>query len=147
MQESLNQPRLRGRVAIVTGAGGGLGRAHALELAHHGAKVLVNDLAGRDDGAGAKTVVDEIVRRGGTALAHLGDVTSEDEMEAMAALAVAQWGRVDILVNNAGILCDKTFAKMPLQDFRRVLDVHVMGAANATKAVWERMQAQDTAAS
>jgi NAD(P)-dependent dehydrogenase (short-subunit alcohol dehydrogenase family) len=139
----MNQERLHNRVAIVTGAGGGLGRAHALELARHGAKVLVNDLAGRDDGAGAKAVVDEIRRRGGVAMFHLGDVTREDDMEAMAALAVAQWGRVDILVNNAGILRDRTFAKMSLQDFRLVLDVHVMGAANATKAVWALMQAQE----
>ncbi len=138
----MNQERLHDRVAIVTGAGGGLGRAHALELARHGARVLVNDLAGRDDGAGAKAVVEEIRRRGGEALVHLGDVTREDDMEAMAALAVQLWGRVDILVNNAGILRDRTFAKMSLQDFRLVLDVHVMGAANATKAVWERMQAQ-----
>ena len=138
----MNQERLHDRVAIVTGAGGGLGRAHALELARHGARVLVNDLAGRDGGAGAQAVVEEIRRRGGEALVHLGDVTREDDMEAMAALAVQRWGRVDILVNNAGILRDRTFAKMSLQDFRLVLDVHVMGAANATKAVWERMQAQ-----
>jgi NAD(P)-dependent dehydrogenase (short-subunit alcohol dehydrogenase family) len=138
----MNRERLYNRVAIVTGAGGGLGRAHALELARHGAKVLVNDLAGHDDGAGAKAVVEEIRSRGGKAIAHLGDVTLEDDMEAMAALAEDTWGSIDILVNNAGILRDRTFAKMPLADFRLVLDVHVMGAANATKAVWERMQAQ-----
>jgi NAD(P)-dependent dehydrogenase (short-subunit alcohol dehydrogenase family) len=138
----MNRERLHNRVAIVTGAGGGLGRAHALELARHGAKVLVNDLAGRDDGAGAKAVVEEIRSRGGEAAVHLGDVTREDDMEAMAALAEDAWGRIDILVNNAGILRDRTFAKMPLADFRLVLDVHVMGAANATKAVWERMQAR-----
>ena len=139
----MKQGRLQDRVAIVTGAGGGLGRAHALELARHGAKVLVNDLAGRDDGAAAKAVAEEVRARGGVALPHLGDVTRMEDMEAMAALAEQSWGRIDILVNNAGILRDRTFAKMPLADFRLVLDVHVMGAANATKAVWERMLAQE----
>jgi NAD(P)-dependent dehydrogenase (short-subunit alcohol dehydrogenase family) len=139
----MNQGRLKDRVAIVTGAGGGLGHAHALELARHGAKVVVNDLAGRDDGAAARSTVDEIRRRGGAAMLHLGDVTRAADMEAMAALATAAWGRIDILVNNAGILRDKTFAKMALDDFRLVLDVHVMGAANATKAVWAQMQAQE----
>jgi NAD(P)-dependent dehydrogenase (short-subunit alcohol dehydrogenase family) len=138
----MTEARLKDRVAIVTGAGGGLGRAHALELARHGAKVVVNDLAGRDDGAAAHAVVEEIRRRGGAAMLHLGDVTREDDMEAMAAQAIAAWERIDILVNNAGILRDRTFAKMALADFRLVLDVHVMGAANATKAVWAQMQAQ-----
>jgi NAD(P)-dependent dehydrogenase (short-subunit alcohol dehydrogenase family) len=138
----MNQLRLSNRVAIVTGAGGGLGRSHALELARHGAKVVVNDLAGRDDGAGARAVVDEIHRRGGQAMFHLGDVTRFADMEALAAQAMATWGRIDILVNNAGILRDRSFAKMPLDDFRLVLDVHVMGAVNATKAVWTQMQEQ-----
>ena len=133
---------LQNKVAIVTGAGGGLGRTHALELARHGARVIVNDLAGHDDGAAARAVVDEIRQRGGLAMVCLGDVTAPADMQAMAELAVAQWGRIDILVNNAGILRDKTFAKMSLDDFRRVLDVHVMGAVNATKAVWAQMQAQ-----
>ena len=129
---------LQGRVAVVTGAGGGLGRAHALELARHGARVLVNDLGGD----GAARVVEEIRQAGGEAQAHLGDVTKFADMEQMAAQALAAWGRIDILVNNAGILRDKSFAKMSLDDFRLVLDVHVMGAANATKAVWAQMQEQ-----
>ena len=134
--------RLQDKVAIVTGAGGGLGRAHALELARHGARVVVNDLAGRDGGAAAHAVADEIHQRGGEALVQLGDVTVATDMQAMADAAVARWGRIDILVNNAGILRDKSFAKMTLDDFRLVLDVHVMGAVNATKAVWAQMQAQ-----
>ena len=137
----MNKP-LQDRVAIVTGAGGGLGRSHALELARHGARVIVNDLAGRDDGAAVKAVVDEIARRGGEAAVHIGDVTIPADMQAMADLAMDRWGRIDSLVNNAGILRDKTFAKMALEDFRRVLEVHVMGAVNATKAVWEPMRAQ-----
>ncbi len=136
------QKPLQDRVAIVTGAGGGLGRSHALELARHGARVIVNDLAGRDDGAGAREVAAEVARRGGEAVAHLGDVTVLADMQSMAELAMARWGRIDILVNNAGILRDRTFAKMPLDDFQRVLDVHVMGAVNATKAVWAQMIAQ-----
>jgi NAD(P)-dependent dehydrogenase (short-subunit alcohol dehydrogenase family) len=141
MKDSMKK-RLQDKVAIVTGAGGGLGRAHALELARHGARVVVNDLAGRDDGAAARAVADEIHRRGGEALVQLGDVTVPTDMQAMADAAVARWGRIDILVNNAGILRDKSFAKMTLDDFRLVLDVHVMGAVNATKAVWAQMQAQ-----
>jgi NAD(P)-dependent dehydrogenase (short-subunit alcohol dehydrogenase family) len=134
--------RLSGRVAIVTGAGRGLGRTHALELARHGARVGVNDLAGHDAGAAAHGVADEIRRCGGDALVCLGDVTRADDMDAMAAATVAAWGRIDILVNNAGILRDKSFAKMSLDDFRLVLEVHVMGAVHCTRAVWARMQAQ-----
>ena len=133
---------LQDRVALVTGAGGGLGRAHALELARHGARVIVNDLSGADFGAGARSVVAEIRAAGGDALLHLGDVTRAEDMQQMASQALTAWGRIDILVNNAGILRDKSFAKMSLDDFRLVLDVHVMGAANATKAVWAQMQEQ-----
>ncbi len=134
---------LQDRVAIVTGAGGGLGRAHALELAAHGARVVVNDLHGDQPDSRAALVVQEIRRLGGEAVADGGDVTDPAQMEAMAARAVSLWGRVDILVSNAGILRDRSFAKMTLDEFRQVFDVHVMGAVNCTKAVWERMRAQN----
>ena len=134
--------RLKGRVAIVTGAGGGLGRAHALELARHGARVVVNDLVNNDAGAAARLVAEEIRGGGGEAVVFLGDVTRADEMEAMASCAVEAWGRIDILVNHAGILRDQSFAKMSIDDFRRVLEVHVMGAVHCTRAVWAQMQAQ-----
>jgi len=129
--------RLEGRVAIVTGAGGGLGRSHALELARLGARVVVND---RDAQAGA--VAREIASTGGGALAFEGDVTRFEDMRAMVERAVAAFGRVDILVNNAGILRDRSFAKMSLEDFRQVVEVHLMGAVHATKAVWSLMQEQ-----
>jgi NAD(P)-dependent dehydrogenase (short-subunit alcohol dehydrogenase family) len=132
---------LHGRVALVTGAGGGLGRCHALELARHGAHVVVNDLD-RNEGAAVRDVVAEIHELGGHAIAHLGDVTRAADMEDMAATAMREWGRIDILVNNAGILRDKTFAKMTLDEFRQVMDVHVMGSVHATKAVWAQMQEQ-----
>lgn len=134
--------RLQDRVALVTGAGGGLGRSHALELARHGARVIVNDLQGDRPGASAEGVVDQIRALGGQALLHVGDVTRMADMEAMAELAVEAWGRIDILVNNAGVLRDRSFAKLSLEDFRWVLEVHVMGAVHATKAVWARMQEQ-----
>jgi NAD(P)-dependent dehydrogenase (short-subunit alcohol dehydrogenase family) len=139
---------LSGRVAIVTGAGGGLGREHALLLARLGAKVTVNDLGGSLGGAGgaaaaAQQVVDEIVAAGGEALANGASVTDVDQVRQMVATTVARWGRVDILVNNAGILRDKTFAKMDLADFRLVIDVHLMGAVHCTKAVWDIMRAQN----
>jgi NAD(P)-dependent dehydrogenase (short-subunit alcohol dehydrogenase family) len=137
----------KGRVAIVTGAGGGLGRAHALALAARGAKVLVNDLGGARDGSGgsvsaAEAVVAQIRAAGGEALANDASVTNFAAVQAMVQQAVDTWGRVDILVNNAGILRDKTFAKMDLADFQLVIDVHLMGAVHCTKAVWPIMTAQ-----
>ncbi|WP_313313733.1 SDR family NAD(P)-dependent oxidoreductase [Pulveribacter sp.] len=136
-----------GRVAIVTGAGGGLGRQHALALAARGAKVLVNDLGGAVDGSGsgasaAQAVADEIRAAGGEALANNASVTDFDAVLAMVQQAVDAWGRVDILVNNAGILRDKSFAKMDMADFALVVQVHLMGAAYCAKAVWPHMQAQ-----
>lgn len=136
-----------GRVAVVTGAGGGLGRAYALLLARYGAKVVVNDLGGDRSGSSASAspadqVVGEIETLGGIAMADPGDVTDFHQMEAMVAAAEDRWGRVDILINNAGILRDRTFAKMDLVDFRKVIDVHLMGSVNATKAAWAGMSAR-----
>ncbi|PVE42596.1 SDR family NAD(P)-dependent oxidoreductase [Limnohabitans planktonicus] len=138
----------KGRVAIVTGAGGGLGKQHALALAARGAKVVVNDLGGDVHGVGgsvsaAQAVVDEIRAAGGEAIANGASVTDFEAVQKMVQLAMDTWGRVDILVNNAGILRDKSFAKMELADFKLVMDVHVMGAVHCTKAVWPIMQAQN----
>lgn len=138
---------LSGRVAIVTGAGGGLGREHALLLARRGAKVLINDLGGAADGTGGSTeaadrVVDEIRKNGGDAFGNSASVADQHEVEAMVAAVMERWGRVDILVNNAGILRDRTFAKMPIDDFRAVVEVHLMGAVHCTKAVWDIMRSQ-----
>ena len=140
--------RFDGRVAIVTGAGGGLGRQHALALAARGARVVVNDLGGTLDGNGgtpkaAQLVVDEIRAAGGEAIASGASVTDASAVQAMVDEAMKTWGRVDILVNNAGILRDKSFAKMALDDFRLVLEVHLMGAVNCTKAVWDLMRARN----
>ena len=129
---------LEHRVAIVTGAGGGLGREHALFLARHGARVVVNDVAEK----AASAVASEIAAAGGTATAFAASVTDEAAVGRMVQQALEQWERVDILVNNAGILRDKSFAKMSLDDFRAVVDVHLMGSVICTKAVWEQMRQQ-----
>ncbi|HEX8482733.1 MAG TPA: SDR family oxidoreductase [Allosphingosinicella sp.] len=135
-----------GRVAIVTGAGGGLGRAYALELARRGARVVVNDLGGARDGSGssdaALRVVEEIEAAGGEAVANGASVTQAEQVEAMVAAARERWGAVHILINNAGILRDRSFAKMTAEDFRAVVDVHLIGSALCTKAVWETMREQ-----
>jgi len=140
--------RFDGRVAIVTGAGGGLGRQHALALGKRGCKVVVNDFGGGRDGSGgsstpAQQVAAEIVAAGGEAMAAACSVTDVDGVQAMVQTAMDAWGRVDILVNNAGVLRDKSFAKMELDDFRFVLDVHLMGAVICSKAVWDIMRAQN----
>jgi len=135
-----------GRVAIVTGAGGGLGRAYALELARRGARVVVNDLGGARDGSGrsdaARRVVEEIEAAGGEAMANGASVTDAEQVEAMVAAARERWGGIHILINNAGILRDKSFAKMTADDFRTVVEVHLIGSALCTKAVWETMRGQ-----
>lgn len=132
------------RVAIITGAGGGLGRAYALALAERGAKVVVNDLGGDVHGEGgtasaAQLVVDEIVAAGGEAIVDGHDITDETAVDALVASLIEKWGQIDILINNAGILLDKSFAKMSTEDFRKVLEVHLMGSVNCTKAVWPHM--------
>ena len=140
--------RYDGKVAIVTGAGQGLGRSHALALAARGAKVVVNDLGGAKDGTGgsseaAKAVVAEIEAAGGEAIANGANVAKFDEVQAMVQQATDAWGRVDILVNNAGILRDKSFGKGSMEDFRLVLDVHLLGTVYCTKACWDIMKAQE----
>ncbi len=137
-----------GQVAIVTGAGNGLGRSHALELAKRGAKVVINDLGGARDGSGtsseaAQEVVSLIEAAGGEAFAHGANVANFDEVQDMVNQTMEKWGRVDILINNAGILRDKSFAKMDLADFKLVMDVHLMGTVNCTKAVWDIMRNQN----
>ena len=129
-----------GRVAIVTGAGSGLGRSHALGLAARGANVVVNDFGQNGGFDNAMRVVEEIRAAGGTAIGDNADVADFAEVSAMVARAERAWGHVDILVNNAGVLRDKTFAKMDMADFEFVLRVHLIGSANCTKAVWAGMR-------
>ncbi len=135
------------RIAIVTGAGGGLGRVYALELAKRGARVVVNDIGGSRDGTGhsdaALKVVEEIKAAGGEAMSNGGSVTEFDQMVEMVAKTKEAWGGVHILINNAGILRDKSFAKMEMADFKLVVDVHLIGSANCTKAVWDTMREQN----
>ncbi|WGI23191.1 SDR family NAD(P)-dependent oxidoreductase [Amylibacter sp. IMCC11727] len=135
------------QVAIVTGAGIGLGREHALGLAKRGAKVVVNDLGAAQDGQGQSTsaadsVVAEIIAMGGEAMAHGADVSNESQVKDMVQQTMDKWGRIDILINNAGILRDKTFAKMSLDDFKKVVDVHLIGTATVTHTVWPIMREQ-----
>jgi NAD(P)-dependent dehydrogenase (short-subunit alcohol dehydrogenase family) len=130
--------QLTGRVALVTGSGGGLGRSHALYLASHGAKVIVNDLSSDQ----AEAVAAEICDAGGEAIACVASVTDEAAIGGLVRQALDRWDRIDILVNNAGVLRDKSFAKMTLDDFRLVIDVHLIGAAICSKAVWEPMRRQ-----
>jgi len=135
------------RVAVVTGAGGGLGKQHALELGRRGVKVVVNDLGGGVDGSGsgaaAELVAEEINANGGAAVANSASVTDLDAVKAMVANTMAKWGRIDILVNNAGILRDKTFAKLELDNWHAVLDVHLTGSVNTTKCIWPIMIEQN----
>lgn len=130
--------RFDDQVAIVTGAGRGLGRAHVLALAERGARVVINDL----DNDNAEAVAKEIGDAGGQAIANSASVTDNAQIENMVELTMSKWGRIDILVNNAGILRDKTFHKMALDDFRSVIDVHLMGTVHCTKAVWNIMREQ-----
>jgi NAD(P)-dependent dehydrogenase (short-subunit alcohol dehydrogenase family) len=137
--------RFDDRVVIVTGAGGGLGRAHALEFARRGAKVVVNDLGGAVDGTGgsseaAQNVVAEITSAGGAAIANGASVTDDAGVAHLVAQTLEAFGRIDILIANAGILRDKSFGKMELKDFTAVLDVHVMGTVKPAKAVWQHMR-------
>ena len=137
-----------GQVAIVTGAGGGLGKQHALELAKRGAKVVVNDLGGSVDGAGssisaAETVSQEILENGGESIAHGASVSDLNAVQNMIDQTMATWGRVDILVNNAGILRDKTFKKLETSNWHEVIDVHLNGSMNCSKLVWPIMIEQN----
>ena len=140
--------RFDDKVAIVTGAGGGLGKQHALELARRGAKVVVNDLGGSMDGSGgssaaADAVVEEIKAAGGEAIANGSSVTDDAGVQHMVEQAMGEWGRIDVLIANAGILRDKSFSKMEIADFELVLNVHLMGTVKPVKAVWEIMKAQN----
>jgi len=139
--------RFDDQVAIVTGAGGGLGRSHALALAARGAKVVVNDLGGDVTGRGgsseaAEAVVKEITDAGGQAFAHGANVCNAEQVDDMVKATMEKWGRIDILINNAGVLRDKTFTKMEIEDFNFVVQVHLMGSVTCTKAVWDIMRDQ-----
>ncbi|MBL1406912.1 MAG: SDR family oxidoreductase [Rhizobiales bacterium] len=135
------------QVAIVTGAGNGLGKSHALELARRGAKVVVNDFGGARDGTGgsqspADKVVDEIIQNGGQAISNGANVSDYSQVQKMVEDTLTKWGRIDVLINNAGILRDKSFGKMPIEDWQGVVNVHLNGSAYCSKAVWNQMKDQ-----
>ena len=136
--------RFDGQVAIVTGAGGGIGKQHALELSRRGAKVVVNDLGGGVDGTGtsdaSEEVVDQIKSEGGEAIANGASVTVLEAIKEMTQEAIDKWGRIDILVNNAGILRDKTFHNVSIEDFNLVMDVHFQGTLNCTHTIYPIMR-------
>ncbi|MEO5874813.1 MAG: SDR family oxidoreductase [Streptosporangiaceae bacterium] len=143
----MSELRYDGRVAIITGAGHGLGRQHALELAARGAKVVVNDLGGDVHGGGASTgpaqdVVDEIVKAGGEAVANGGNIATEEGAQSLVQTAVDAFGKVDIVINNAGILRDKAFKNMSVAEFDSVLAVHVRGAFLVSHAAWAILREQ-----
>tara|TARA_Y100001968_G_scaffold99474_1_gene89502 strand:- start:454 stop:1353 length:900 start_codon:yes stop_codon:yes gene_type:complete len=139
--------RFDDRVAIVTGAGGGIGKEHALELARRGAKVVVNDLGGTVDGSGASDAANEVVdiikSEGGDAMANGASVTDLEAVKDMVSQTMEKWGRIDILVNNAGILRDKSFHKVTLEDFNLVMDVHFQGSLNCTHTIFPIMREQE----
>ena len=135
------------KVAIVTGAGGGIGKEHALELARRGAKVVVNDLGGSVDGSGASDAAEEVVEliksEGGEAISNGASVTDLDAVKNMVQQTMDEWGRIDILVNNAGILRDKSFHKVSIEDFNLVMDVHFQGSLNCTHTIFPIMREQE----
>ena len=139
--------RFDDKVAVVTGAGGGIGKEHAIELAKRGAKVVVNDLGGSVDGSGASDAANEVVEliksEGGEAIANGASVTDLEAVKAMVAKTIDEWGRIDILVNNAGILRDKSFHKVSLDDFNLVMDVHFQGSLNCTHTIFPIMREQE----
>ena len=139
--------RFDDKVAVVTGAGGGIGKEHAIELAKRGAKVVVNDLGGSVDGSGASDAANEVVEliksEGGEAIANGASVTDLKAVKAMVAQTIEEWGRIDILVNNAGILRDKSFHKVSLDDFNLVMDVHFQGSLNCTHTIFPIMREQE----
>lgn len=144
MSQTISKIEFNNRVAIVTGAGGGLGRSHALELAKRGVKVVVNDLGDANGvSTNAEAVVAEIKAAGGQAIANGANVTNKEQVKAMVAQTIKTYGQVDILINNAGILRDKSFSKMTIDDFKLVVDVHLIGSAICTKAVWQHMRDQN----
>ena len=139
--------RFDDKVAIVTVAGGGIGKEHALELSRRGAKVVVNDLGGNVDGSGASDAANEVVEliksEGGEAISNGASVTDLDAVKAMVNQTMEEWGRIDILVNNAGILRDKSFHKVTLDDFNLVMDVHFQGSLNCTHSIFPIMREQE----